>query len=223
MSQVIGDAIAVAIVAFAISVSMAQLFAKKHNYEVDSNQELLAEGATNMVCANLNCYMMCVSLSRSVVCENLGCKSQLNALFSGGLMLLVILFIASYFRALPSVSPHSHPHTCFSSICFYFRSFCFSASWRLLSSSHSKACSCSSKTCPSTGRSTRPTSCVIPVTIFHLNIDIHFQSNVTSLQAVWLVTFVAVVLLDVALGLVVGILFSILTVVGSTQRLVTSR
>ena len=103
MSQVIGDAIAVAIVAFAISVSMAQLFAKKHNYEVDSNQELLAEGATNMVCANLNCYMMCVSLSRSVVCENLGCKSQLNALFSGGLMLLVILFIASYFSALPSV------------------------------------------------------------------------------------------------------------------------
>ena len=104
MSQVIGDAIAVSIVAFAISVSMAQLFAKKHNYEVDSNQELLAEGATNMVCANLNCYMMCVSLSRSVVCENLGCKSQINALFSGGLMLLVILFIASYFRALPSVS-----------------------------------------------------------------------------------------------------------------------
>ena len=104
MSQVIGDAIAVSIVAFAISVSMAQLFARKHNYEVDSNQELLAEGATNMVCANLNCYMMCVSLSRSVVCENLGCKSQINALFSGGLMLLVILFIASYFRALPSVS-----------------------------------------------------------------------------------------------------------------------
>lgn len=41
-------------------------------------------------------------------------------------------------------------------------------------------------------------------------------------QAVWLVTFVAVVLLDVALGLVVGILFSVLTVVGSTQRSVTS-
>ena len=38
MVDVIGDAIAVAIVAFAISVSMAQLFAKRHNYECDSNQ-----------------------------------------------------------------------------------------------------------------------------------------------------------------------------------------
>ena len=38
------------------------------------------------------------------------------------------------------------------------------------------------------------------------------------LQSVWLVTFVAVVLLDVAFGLVVGIAYSLLTVVGSTQR-----
>ena len=38
MQAVIGDSIAVAIVAFAISVSMVQLFAKRHNYESDSNQ-----------------------------------------------------------------------------------------------------------------------------------------------------------------------------------------
>ena len=41
---------------------------------------------------------------------------------------------------------------------------------------------------------------------------------VAVLQSVWLVTFVAVVLLDVAFGLVVGIAYSLLTVVGSTQR-----
>ena len=34
----VGSSIGIAIVAFAISVSMAQLFAKKHDYEVDSNQ-----------------------------------------------------------------------------------------------------------------------------------------------------------------------------------------
>lgn len=38
MSDLIGDAIAIAIVAFAISVSMAQVFANKHNYKIDPNQ-----------------------------------------------------------------------------------------------------------------------------------------------------------------------------------------
>lgn len=32
------QAFTIAIVAFAISVSMAKIFAKRHNYEVDSNQ-----------------------------------------------------------------------------------------------------------------------------------------------------------------------------------------
>ena len=35
---VITDAIAIAIVSFAISISMAKLLAKKHEYDVDSNQ-----------------------------------------------------------------------------------------------------------------------------------------------------------------------------------------
>lgn len=38
MSDVISDAIALGIVAFAISVSMAKILAKKHDYEIDSNQ-----------------------------------------------------------------------------------------------------------------------------------------------------------------------------------------
>ena len=36
------DAVVIAIVAFAISVSMAKLFAKRNNYEIDANQVRLA-------------------------------------------------------------------------------------------------------------------------------------------------------------------------------------
>lgn len=35
---VIGDAVAIAIVSFALNVSMAKLFAKKHKYEIQANQ-----------------------------------------------------------------------------------------------------------------------------------------------------------------------------------------
>lgn len=37
-SNVAGDAVGIAIVSFTISISMAKLFAKKHNYPLDPNQ-----------------------------------------------------------------------------------------------------------------------------------------------------------------------------------------
>ncbi len=36
--SLLGSAFAMAVVGFAISFSMAELFAKKHNYDVDANQ-----------------------------------------------------------------------------------------------------------------------------------------------------------------------------------------
>lgn len=38
LGEVIPDAVALAIVIFAISISMGKLLAKKHDYEVDANQ-----------------------------------------------------------------------------------------------------------------------------------------------------------------------------------------
>ena len=37
------DALIIAIVAYVISVSMAKIFANKHNYSIDANQELVAQ------------------------------------------------------------------------------------------------------------------------------------------------------------------------------------
>lgn len=43
-------------------------------------------------------------------------------------------------------------------------------------------------------------------------------SFVVVLQAVWLVTFLATVLLDVDLGLMVGVIFALLTVIIRSQK-----
>jgi MFS superfamily sulfate permease-like transporter len=102
--ETIVDGIVVAIVAYAISISMAQSFAKKKGYTVDANQELLAHGITNFVCSNFKCYMMSVSLSRSLVQESLGGVTQIAGLVAALLMLVVLLALAGLFKALPSVS-----------------------------------------------------------------------------------------------------------------------
>lgn len=42
VKDVLMDSFIMAIVAFTISISMGKIFAAKHEYDVDSNQELLA-------------------------------------------------------------------------------------------------------------------------------------------------------------------------------------
>jgi len=41
--DVILDGLIISVVAYAISISMCKIFATKHNYPVDANQELIAE------------------------------------------------------------------------------------------------------------------------------------------------------------------------------------
>ena len=67
-------------------------------------QELVAHGISNVVSANFNCYVTCVSLSRTAVLDSIGCKSQVYALWSCLLILIVIYFIAPLFAPLPYVS-----------------------------------------------------------------------------------------------------------------------
>ncbi|XP_078001218.1 prestin-like [Glandiceps talaboti] len=97
----ITDAIAIAIVAFAMSVSMAALFAQKKNYKIDSNQELIAYGTTNTVCSFFTCFPSCCSLSRSLVQDSSGGTSQLAGLVNSGLMLIILLFLAPLLEPLP--------------------------------------------------------------------------------------------------------------------------
>lgn len=107
--DVIGDAFALAIVGYAISISLGKTFALKHGYKVDSNQvslfshclinlvllyslfscihsfclstmvqELVALGLSNAVGAFFQCFSVCSSMSRSLVQETTGGKTQVS-------------------------------------------------------------------------------------------------------------------------------------------------
>jgi solute carrier family 26 protein len=70
------DAFAIALVSFTINISMGKLLAKRHSYNLDSNQELMAYGITNICSSFLNCFVSTASLSRSIVQETVGGKTQ---------------------------------------------------------------------------------------------------------------------------------------------------
>ncbi|XP_068453338.1 solute carrier family 26 member 6-like [Clinocottus analis] len=100
-SQVIGDAFAVAIVGYAINISLGKTFALKHGYKVDSNQELVALGLSNTVGGFFQCYSVTSSLSRSLVQESTGGKTQVAGLISSIIVLVTVLKIGSLFSDLP--------------------------------------------------------------------------------------------------------------------------
>uniref|UniRef100_K1P2Z7 Prestin n=1 Tax=Magallana gigas TaxID=29159 RepID=K1P2Z7_MAGGI len=99
----ISDAIIIAVVAFAQSVSLAALMAKKHNYTMDSNQELIAYGAGNIFGSFFSCYPFAASVSRSSVQDSAGGRTQVTSLFSASLVLVVIILIGPLFESLPNI------------------------------------------------------------------------------------------------------------------------
>ncbi len=80
ISDVIGDAVAIAIVCFVVNISMAKLFATKYKYQISPNQELFAYAMGNIVTAFFNGFPACVALSRCAVVEGTGGKTQVKGI-----------------------------------------------------------------------------------------------------------------------------------------------
>uniref|UniRef100_A0A3P9DPU7 Solute carrier family 26 member 6, like 2 n=1 Tax=Maylandia zebra TaxID=106582 RepID=A0A3P9DPU7_9CICH len=100
-SGVIGDAFAVAIVGFAINISLSKTFGLKYGYKVDSNQELVALGLSNTIGGFFHCYSVTSSLSRSLVQESTGGKTQVAGVISSIIVLITVLKIGPLFEDLP--------------------------------------------------------------------------------------------------------------------------
>uniref|UniRef100_A0A9J7YTW5 Solute carrier family 26 member 6, like 1 n=2 Tax=Cyprinus carpio TaxID=7962 RepID=A0A9J7YTW5_CYPCA len=100
-SEVVLDAFAMAIVGYAISISLGKTFALKHGYKVDSNQELVALGLSNTFGGFFQCFSVCSSMSRSLIQESTGGKTQIAGVVSGVIVLVTVLKLGSLFQELP--------------------------------------------------------------------------------------------------------------------------
>ncbi|CAL8262148.1 unnamed protein product [Lota lota] len=94
------DAVSIAVVGFAITVSLSEMFAKKHGYAVDANQELYAIGFCNVLPSFFRCFTTSAALTKTLVKESTGCQSQISGLVTGAVLLLVLLLIAPLFYSL---------------------------------------------------------------------------------------------------------------------------
>ncbi|KAI1888514.1 hypothetical protein AGOR_G00185950 [Albula goreensis] len=101
LPNLITDSIAIAIVGFSMGISLAKIFALKHGYSVDGNQELIALGICNLTSSFFHTFVVTCSMSRSLVQESTGGKTQIAGLLASLVVLLVVVAIGFVFQPLP--------------------------------------------------------------------------------------------------------------------------
>ncbi|CAN9508079.1 unnamed protein product [Ophioblennius macclurei] len=169
LPRLVTDSFAVAIVGFSMGISLAKIFALKHGYSIDGNQELIALGLCNFISSFFQTFAITCSMSRSLVQESTGGKTQIAGLLASLMVLLVIVAIGFVFQPLPQTA----------------------------------------------------LAAIVMVNLLGMfkqfrDIPVLWRTSKIEL-AIWLVAFVASVLLGLDYGLLVAISFAILTVIYRTQ------
>jgi high affinity sulfate transporter 1 len=104
IQNLIGPAIAVAIMAFADTALTSKQFAQRGDYRVNINQDLIGLGTGNILCGFFGAFSVSSSGSRTAVSDSSGGKSQFANLTAAFIVVLVLLFLAPLFRTLPSAT-----------------------------------------------------------------------------------------------------------------------
>ncbi|KAG9480606.1 hypothetical protein GDO78_012196 [Eleutherodactylus coqui] len=100
MGKIAVDAIPLAVVSFAFTISLSEMFAKKYAYTVEANQEMFAIGFCNIIPSFFHCFATSAALAKTLVKTSTGCKTQVSSVVSAVVVLLVLLFFAPLFYSL---------------------------------------------------------------------------------------------------------------------------
>ena len=78
--------------------------ARKHGYEIDTDQELIAQGTASGAAGVVGGFATDGSLSKTSVADAAGQRTQMASLINAVLVLVTMLFLASLFETLPGAT-----------------------------------------------------------------------------------------------------------------------
>lgn len=101
VQEILPTVLTLALVQFMSIASLTKTFARKHRYDIDPNQELIAIGSSNLFGSLFQSIPVSGSFSRSAIAEESGTYSSLSNFFAGLLILFTLLFLTPVFELLP--------------------------------------------------------------------------------------------------------------------------
>jgi len=102
--SLIPGALAIVVVGFAESIAAARTYARKHDYDVDANQEMIALGTSNLATGLVGSFVVDGSLSKTAAADQAGQKSQFASLALVAAVFITILFLTGLFENLPEAT-----------------------------------------------------------------------------------------------------------------------
>lgn len=104
-TELIPLAFTLAVIAFVEGFSVAKsLEAKRRNYKVLPNQELIALGMSNIVGSFFQSYSVTGGFSRSAINESSGANTSLSSMISAVVVASILLFFTPVFQLLPKAT-----------------------------------------------------------------------------------------------------------------------
>ena len=101
VGTVVTAAVALLLIGFSQTAGDARAFAAKHRYQIDINQESIAQALANSGSGIFQGMPVSTSLSASSLNDHAGAKTGVASIVSGLTVLLTLLFLAPLFSALP--------------------------------------------------------------------------------------------------------------------------
>lgn len=101
ITELLPTALTLALVQFMTITSLSKVFAKRHGYNVDSNQELISIGASNFTGSFFSSLPVSASFSRSAAADSAGQKTSLANVITGIVIVMTLLFLTPVFYYLP--------------------------------------------------------------------------------------------------------------------------
>ncbi len=97
-------AMVITLVGFMESIAVAKVYARRHRYELDPDQELIGLGAANVASGLFGGYPVTGGFSRTAVNDTAGARTPLASVVTASLVLVTIAFLTPLLVSLPKAA-----------------------------------------------------------------------------------------------------------------------
>ncbi len=97
-------ALVITLVGFMESVAVGKVYARRHRYEIDANQELVGLGFANVGAGLFGGYPVTGGFSRTAVNDAAGARTPLASIITAILVLITVVFLTPLFTSLPQAA-----------------------------------------------------------------------------------------------------------------------
>jgi len=104
VGELVVTALVITMVGFMESIAVAKVYARRHRYEVEPNQELVALGMANVTSGVFGGYPVTGGFSRTAVNDTAGARTPLASIITALLVLASIAFFTPLFTNLPKAA-----------------------------------------------------------------------------------------------------------------------